>query len=85
MICQKKRNGEFDIVTLDSKGYIFYKVKYGNKRIDKKMIEDEILDVKSAGLECYKYVFFSKSGFADISMKNKLNIHLMIYTNLFSI
>ncbi len=59
----QRKNGEFDIVTQDSKGYIFYEAKFRKEPVSAKLINDEITQVKSAGLDCYKYGFLSKSGF----------------------
>ena len=59
-----RTNGEFDVVTLDEKGYVFCEVKFKKKKISKKEAEEEIRQVKAAGLDCYKYVFFSRTGFA---------------------
>lgn len=56
-------NGEFDVVTLDEKGYVFYEVKYRKTKITAAIIDKEINQVKESGLGCYKYVFISKSGF----------------------
>lgn len=58
-----KTNGEFDVVTLDEKGYVFYDAKFRKKKTSKEVIETEISQVKSTGLNCYKYVFFSRAGF----------------------
>ena len=58
-----KTNGEFDVVTLDEKGYAFYEAKFRKKKTSKEVIETEISQVKSTGLNCYKYVFFSRAGF----------------------
>lgn len=60
-----RTNGEFDVVTLDEKGYVFYEVKFRNKRISREVMEEEIRQVKETGLNCYKYVFFSRAGFTD--------------------
>lgn len=60
---QKRTNGEFDIVTEDERGYVFYEVKFRKKHISDEMINEEIEQVRTTGLECYKYVFFSRSGF----------------------
>ncbi len=60
---QKRTNGEFDIVTEDERGYVFYEVKFRKKHISDEMINEEIEQVRATGLECYKYVFFSRSGF----------------------
>ena len=57
-------NGEFDVVTEDENGYVFYEVKFRKKPITKDVIEREIEQVKATGLYCYKYGFFSKSGFS---------------------
>ena len=56
-------NGEFDVVTEDEKGYVFYEVKFRKNPITDAMIEEEISQVKATGLNCYKYVFISRSGF----------------------
>ena len=58
-------NGEFDVVTQDEKGYVFYEAKFRKKKISKEVIEEEIRQVKETGLNCYKYVFFSRAGFAE--------------------
>lgn len=64
------KNGEFDVVTEDEKGYIFYEVKFKNSPITKSTIDEEISQVQSTGLKCYKYVFISKSGFKCPKRKN---------------
>ncbi len=56
-------NGEFDIVTEDEKGYVFYEVKFKKAPLTDKMIKEEISQVKMTGMNCYKYVFISRSGF----------------------
>ena len=60
----KRTNGEFDIVTEDELGYAFYEVKFRKKPVSDEMINEEIEQVKATGLDCYKYVFFSRSGFS---------------------
>ncbi|MBO5057156.1 MAG: AAA family ATPase [Lachnospiraceae bacterium] len=60
---EKRTNGEFDIVTEDETGYVFYEVKFRKKPVSDEMIDEEIKQVKATGLDCYKYVFFSRSGF----------------------
>lgn len=62
---KNKTNGEFDVVTLDEKGYVFYEVKFRKNPVSKSMIDEEIEQVKLTGLNCYKYVFFAKSGFSQ--------------------
>ncbi|MCR5101521.1 MAG: ATP-binding protein, partial [Butyrivibrio sp.] len=58
-----RMNGEFDVVSLDENGYVFYEVKFRKRKISKEIIDEEIQQVKNTGLNCYKYVFFSRSGF----------------------
>lgn len=58
-------NGEFDVVTLDEKGYVFYEAKFRKRKISDEVIKEEIRQVKKTGLDCYKYVFFSRTGFDD--------------------
>ena len=60
-----RTNGEFDVVTLDEKGYVFYEVQFRKRKISKEVIENEIRQVKATGLNCYKYVFFSRAGFTE--------------------
>lgn len=71
-----KTNGEFDIVTHDDNGYIFYEAKFRKKPIDEKMMEQEIIQVNEAGLSCYKYGFFSRTGFAVPLQENVIGIEL---------
>ena len=60
-----RTNGEFDVVTLDDKGYVFYEVKFRKKKTSKEVIETEISQVKATGLNCYRYVFFARAGFTE--------------------
>lgn len=70
-----KKNGEFDVVSLDEMGYIFYETKYKNKPINQAIINEEIEQVKKTGLNCYKYGFVSKSGFEDVDSEE-----IILYT-----
>lgn len=56
-------NGEFDVVTHDPDGYVFYEAKFRSTPVTEKMIEQEIEQVERTGLHCRKYGFFSRSGF----------------------
>ena len=64
-IQKEKLNGEFDIVTEDEKGYIFYEVKFRKSKMSLKDIEKEISQVNATTLNCYNYGFFSAAGFED--------------------
>lgn len=57
-------NGEFDVVTEDENGYVFYEVKFKKTPVTDEIIEKEINQVEATGLNCYKYVFISRSGFS---------------------
>ena len=58
-----RKNGEFDIVTEDERGYVFYEVKFRKTPVTQAEIDTEIEQVRRAGLGCYKYAFISRSGF----------------------
>ena len=45
---KKKMNGEFDIVTLDSRGYIFYEAKFRKAPLTRKLMEQEIAQVENS-------------------------------------
>lgn len=72
----EQKNGEFDIVTLDGNGYIFYEAKFRKEPISESMIQNEIRQVTQTGLECYKYGFFSRSGFLCEQAENRILIDL---------
>ena len=75
-------NGEFDVVTQDEKGYVFYEAKFRKNPINASIIENEIKQVKSTGLNCYKYVFISKSGF---QFENNENVDFIDLDNLYNL
>ena len=56
-----RTNGEFDVVTQDEKGYAFYEVKFRKNPISSALIDEEIAQVNATGLNCYRYVFISRS------------------------
>lgn len=60
---KEHRNGEFDIVTHDERGYIFYEAKFRKDPITEQMMLHEIERVNATGLYCYRYGFFSRSGY----------------------
>lgn len=60
----EKKNGEFDIVSMDDKGYIFYEAKFRKEPVTESMVQNEIRQVAQTGLKCYRYGFFSKAGFS---------------------
>ena len=72
----EKRNGEFDIVTLDDRGYIFYEAKFRKDPVTESTVQNEIRQVEQTGLECYRYGFFSKSGFTCKEGERRILIEL---------
>lgn len=76
-----RTNGEFDIVTEDELGYVFYEVKFKKKPISDEIINEEIAQVKATGLNCYKYVFFSRSGF---NCEKRDNVVLIALEEIFT-
>ena len=72
----RKRNGEFDIVTKDAKGYIFYEAKFRKEPVSAEMIRAEISQVEETGFCCYKYGFLSRSGFTAKQEENLILITL---------
>ena len=71
-----RTNGEFDIVTEDPYGYIFYESKFRREPLPLTMILEEIRQVQATGLRCYKYGFFSRSGFQCDPADNMIFISL---------
>ena len=60
---EEHRNGEFDVVTHDDKGYIFYEAKFRKTPVTDAMIQTEIRQVQQTGMNCHRYGFFSRSGY----------------------
>lgn len=73
---REKTNGEFDLVTEDEKGYIFYEAKFRSEPVFQRMIEEEIRQVESTGMNCYRYGFVSRYGFWRIEQQDVLLIDL---------
>lgn len=71
-----RKNREFDIVTLDAKGYIFYEAKFRKEPVTERMILEEMEQARGAGLPCYKFGFISRSGFCCEGMKDVILIEL---------
>ncbi len=71
-----RTNGEFDTVTADPRGYIFYESKFRKEPLSLTMIHEEIKQVQATGLNCYQYGFFSRSGFLCEPSDRMIFIHL---------
>ena len=71
-----KTNGEFDVVTKDPHGYIFYESKFRKAPLSSSMILEEIHQVQRTGLDCYKFGFFARSGFQCEPEENMIFIDI---------
>lgn len=75
------KNGEFDVVTQDEFGYVFYEVKFKKTPITKAVIDEEISQVRATGLECHKYAFISRSGF---NCRKRKNLNLITLEDMYA-
>ena len=71
-----KTSGEFDVVTRDPKGYVFYEAKFRKTPVTQKIVDEEIAQVEATGLKCHRHGFFSRSGFAAAESENTVFIDL---------
>lgn len=61
-----QKNGEFDVVTEDERGFSSYECKYRKKPVDMSVVREEEEQARSLGLPFYRFGFFSRSGFTGI-------------------
>lgn len=61
-----KTNGQFDVVTFDKNGYIFYEVKYIDNKVSKSIVEEEKRQLSLIEIPYYNLGFVSKKGFDNI-------------------
>jgi len=73
-----KSNGQFDVVSLDNNGYIFYEVKFTKDKIGNSEINEELKQISKTNIKPYKYGFVSKSGFKDDVKKSDSLIFYLI-------
>ncbi len=73
---KEKKNGEFDVVTLNKDGYDFYEVKFTQKPIDDAIINEEIYQIENAKVKYNKLGFVSKNGFNISNSKDYILITL---------
>jgi len=65
-----RTNGEFDIVTEDPNGYIAYEAKFRKEPLSTSVVQEEIRQIQRSGLNCYRYGFFSRSGYKTVPEEN---------------
>lgn len=61
---KNKRNGEFDVVTMNKNGYTFYEVKFTKSPITDAVVKEEKSQLEKTGIKYEKLGFVSRSGFA---------------------
>jgi hypothetical protein len=71
---KNKINRQFDVVTLDKKGYIAYECKYTKEKIGDAVINEEITQIHNSGLPIYKLGFIAKNGFNDNIISEDFNL-----------
>lgn len=62
-----KTNVQFDVVTYDKLGYIFYEVKYTDSLLNKHIVNEEICQLGKFNLNYHNLGFVSKTGFINVS------------------
>lgn len=59
---KNKVNGQFDVVTIDDNGHIFYEVKFINDIVGESILNEEIRQLTRLGINYYKLGFVTKNG-----------------------
>lgn len=67
---KRKKNGEFDVVTLSKDGYDFYEVKFTVAPIGDGVINEEIRQLSEIGIKYNRIGFVSRSGFVVSDVKD---------------
>lgn len=75
-----KTNAQFDVVTYDKLGYIFYEVKYTNSLIDENIVNEEKRQLEKLNLNYNNLGFVSKKGFINVSS----NYNLITLNDMYS-
>lgn len=73
---KNRKNGEFDVVTLNKNGYDFYEVKFTAEPVNDAVIDEEIKQLNEAPVEYNKIGFISRSGF-NISQPEKYILYTL--------
>lgn len=79
---KNRKNGEFDVVTLDKNGYNFYEVKFINKPIDDSIVNEEEYQLENLKIKYNKLGFISKTGF---NLKNPEKYSLIKLDDMYKI
>ena len=74
---EEKKNGEFDLVTEDENGYVFYEVKYRKKKLTAQMVNEEIRQIHDAGFAPYRYGFFARSGYEKDVASSQVRLYTL--------
>ncbi len=79
---KQKKNGQFDLVTKSSDGYTVYEVKYTNSKIDDRVVNEKIEQLKNTSIYPAKLGFISKSGF---NITNDNNYDLITLDDIYNL
>lgn len=60
---KRHKNGQFDVVTEDDNGNTFFECKFTKEKINDEVYQEEVRQIKDAGVPYYRLGFFSKSGY----------------------
>lgn len=69
---KEQRNGEFDVVTEDDRGYICYEAKFKQSALTNALINKEIEQVQQSPINAYRYGFISRAGYQKIEPREEL-------------
>ena len=78
---KNKVNGQFDVVILDDTCYIFYGVKFIDKKVDETILNEEIEQLSKLNISYYKLGFI----FKNCSTLNKEMYNLFSLDDLYNI
>lgn len=67
---RKKKNFQFDVVTMDNNGFISYECKYTNGPLDMAVIKEEVAQTNDSPLPFYRLGYISKNGFTQKTLEN---------------
>ncbi len=75
-----KKNGEFDVVTLNRNGYDFYEVKFTKNPVNDAVIREELAQLQKLNIPYKRLGFFSKNGF---QIENETDYMLIDITDVY--
>ena len=74
---KERRNGEFDVVTQDTDGFICYEVKFRNRKLTQSDIDNEIRQVVESPLPCSRFGFVARCGYEGVKPADNLSLYTL--------